>query len=73
MKIGWSPDLQGGLSDDMEMDLRDMVDHAGKDSVILARVDCEESVEWGLGVGISRFQGHFIDKLVDAMSAKGII
>ncbi|MCH8835371.1 MAG: EAL domain-containing protein [Proteobacteria bacterium] len=73
VKIGWSPDLHGVLSDDMEMELRDMVDHAGKDSVILARVDCEEAVEWGLGVGISRFQGHFIDKLVDAMSAKGII
>ena len=73
VKIGWSPDLHGVLSDDMEMDLRDMVDHAGRDSVILARVDCEEAVEWGLGVGISRFQGHFIDKLVDAMSAKGII
>lgn len=73
VKIGWRPDLHGGLSDDMEMELRDIVDHAGKDSVVLARVDCEEAVEWGLGVGISRFQGHFIDKLVDAMSAKGII
>ncbi len=73
VKIGWSPEFPAGLSGDMVMELRDMVEHAGKDSVILARVDCEDAIEWGLGVGINRFQGHFIDRLVDAMSAKGII
>ncbi len=73
VKIAWSPDIPAGLSDDMAMELRDMVDHAGRDSVILARVDGEDAVKWGLGVGINRFQGHFIDTLVAAMSAKGII
>ena len=46
---------------------RETVEHAGKDSIILYRVDSEKAVKWGLALGISRFQGYFIDKLVQAM------
>ena len=30
----------------------------------------EEALRWGLALGISRFQGYFIDKLVSAIAAQ---
>ena len=41
--------------------------------MILARADSEDAIKWALGLGIQRFQGHFIDRVVDAMITKGII
>ena len=50
--------------------MRRIVSRAGKHGVILSRVDSEDAVKWGATLGIARFQGYFIDKLVAAVSAK---
>ena len=55
------------------MEMRDVVEHTGQDRVILARVDSEDAIKWGLNLGITRYQGHYIDTVVEAMVAKGII
>lgn len=42
------------------------IDALGADRVVLARVDSQEGVKWGLKLGIRRFQGHFIDSVIGA-------
>lgn len=68
IKIAWGKEFEDEAEDsDRKEMFTATVKHAGRDSVILARVDSERAIKWGMGLGISRFQGHFIDKLVAAM------
>ena len=73
VKIIWTPEFLGGIDDQRMSEMQDVVRDAGKEKVILVRVDSEEAVVWALNLGIRRFQGHYIDRLVEAMIAKGII
>jgi EAL domain-containing protein (putative c-di-GMP-specific phosphodiesterase class I) len=73
IKLSWSQEFLGGLSEERMAEVRDVIEHAGKDRVVLARVDTEDAIKWALGLGVSRFQGHFIDRLVEAMQGRGIL
>ena len=73
VKVNWNPQFQAGIPDDWVTDMRQAVESVGGDGMILARADSEDAVKWALGLGIHRFQGHFIDRVVDAMITKGII
>ncbi len=73
VKVNWNPQFQAGIPDDRVTDMRQAVESVGGDGMILARADSEDAVKWALGLGIHRFQGHFIDRVVDAMITKGII
>ena len=73
VKIGWGREFLGEVQDTRLGEMRDVVEHTGSDRVILARVDSEDAVKWGLNLGITRYQGHYIDTVVEAMTAKGII
>jgi EAL domain-containing protein (putative c-di-GMP-specific phosphodiesterase class I) len=64
IKIAWGPEFTGDEEDRRVDEMREVIAAAGKETMILARVDSEKAVKWGLGLGISRFQGFFIDKLV---------
>lgn len=70
IKIAWGAGYGADGDEDRARELAELVKHAGRDSIILARVDSENAVRWGLKLGISRFQGYFIDKLVTAMAQK---
>ena len=39
--------------------------------MLLARVDCDDAIKWALELGITRFQGRYIDKVIKAMTANG--
>lgn len=67
VKISWGTEFESDDDDSRVNELREVVATTGKDSVILARVDTEKAVKWGLGIGVSRFQGFFIDKLVEVI------
>jgi len=69
LKISWSSALQDDGSDDRESEIRNVIASVGKNSVILARVDTEKAVKWGLALGISRFQGFFIDRLAEVIGS----
>ncbi len=75
LKINWGPEFTGDEKNDAINDVRTVVKHAGKDNVILARVDSQAAIQWGASLGVTRYQGYFIDKLVDTIlaqkSAKG--
>jgi len=73
VKIAWSPDLLEDMSAAQIEELKDMVRYLGPSKVVLSRVETQDAVRWGLNVGIHRFQGFFVDKLVEAMTAKGLI
>ncbi len=70
-KIIWGPDFASETPDPRIAAAREVITRAGKDHVILARVDTEQAIRWGLSLGVSRFQGHFIDRLAQAIAAKG--
>ena len=73
VKVNWNAEFLAGIPDDRVTDMRQGVESVGGDGMILARADSEDAVKWALGLGIHRFQGHFIDRLVDAMVTKGIV
>jgi EAL domain-containing protein (putative c-di-GMP-specific phosphodiesterase class I) len=73
IKVNWGQEFGSEDSDVRVDDMAQVVKNVGKDNVILGRVDSEEAVIWALALGITRFQGYYIDTLVDAMAAKGII
>lgn len=73
IKITWGPEVRGGVGQDQTRHIRDVVSKMPAGGVVLSRVDSEEGVSWGLDLGIRCFQGHFIDKVVEAMATKGII
>ena len=73
VKVGWGKEFLSGIQDARTAEMQDIIDRTGKNRVVLARVDSEKAVEWALALGITRFQGHYIDKIVEAMHAKGII
>lgn len=69
VKVSWGKEFEEEAEKKSRMAVfKEMVKNAGPESVILSRVDTEKAVKWGLALGISRFQGYFIDKLVIAMT-----
>lgn len=73
IKINWGPEVQGGLGQGQTEQIKSVIKQMKPGTVVLSRVDSEEGVSWGLGLGIMCFQGHFIDKVVEAMAAKGAL
>lgn len=73
IKISWGAEVRGGVGQDQTRQIRSVVSKMPSGGVVLSRVDSEEGVSWGLGLGIRCFQGHFIDKVVEAMAHKGLI
>lgn len=65
VKLSWSPGLAAAGAD-----VRAAVQRLGPDRVVLHRTDSERAVAWGLGVGISRYQGHYVDLMLAAERLK---
>ena len=68
VKIAWGPEFEGDTDSTRLAEMREVVASTGKDSVILARIDTEEAVKWGLAMGISRFPGFFIDDMMKKLA-----
>lgn len=69
IKVAWGKDFESDSDDDGRLKMfRETVQNAGAESMVLSRVDSEKAVKWGLALGISRFQGYFVDKLFQAMT-----
>ncbi len=73
IKVSWSQEFLNGGAEGRQVEMPDVVERVGVDNIVLARVDSESAIEWALGLGISKFQGHFVDRLVERMAAKGIV
>lgn len=64
IKIFWEPLLAYDVDN---QELKDAIAHLGKENVILAKCDNEQSIKWGVRYGITAFQGPYIDNLEVAM------
>ncbi len=73
IKISWGQEFVADDAQERVEDMRSVIRGMGKDNVILARTDSEDAVKWALSLGITRFQGFYIDNLVNVMQLKGII
>lgn len=73
IKISWGPEVRGGVDQGQTRQIMNVVSKMPNAGVVLSRVDSEEGVSWGLSLGIRCFQGHFIDKVVEAMAQKGLL
>ena len=72
IKIGWGKEFENEEEDDSKVeDLRRIIRDAGAESIILSRVDSEFAIQWGLNLGISRFQGFLMDRLIDTVRSQG--
>ena len=73
IKITWGPEISGGVGQEQTEKIKEVVSRMPDGGTVLARVDTEEGISWGLQQGIRCFQGHFTDKVVEAMIHKGAI
>ncbi|MGE0256434.1 MAG: hypothetical protein AB7N54_06690 [Alphaproteobacteria bacterium] len=64
MKVAWTKDMLEDVSGQRRATLADTVRRAGPARVILCHCDGGDAIEVGRGVGISLFQGHWVDRLL---------
>ncbi len=65
MKLLWNADMPAELATLENRDLEIAVAKCGANRVILCRCDNREAVDYGQALGISLFQGRFLDQLID--------
>ena len=65
MKLLWNADMASDLQTIENRDLELAVAACGANRVILCRCDNREAVDYGQALGISLFQGRFLDQLID--------
>jgi hypothetical protein len=68
VKVQWNADKQSDLRANSNSDMVDAVQRAGSNRVILCRCDNKSAVEYGQALGISLFQGRFIDSVLNPTS-----
>ena len=59
VKLNWSQAVRDGGAE-----LRAAIEGLGVERVVLHRCEDEVALAWGLGMGIQRFQGHFVDAML---------
>ncbi|MGE4063877.1 MAG: hypothetical protein AB7E79_10980 [Rhodospirillaceae bacterium] len=62
-KLGWAQEMAGYVGTDAGKALKEMIRERKKGRTILARCDSEASVKVGQQLGITLFQGRYIDAL----------
>ena len=64
VKLLWNADVEGDLTNTENTALAKSVRDAGSNRVILCRCDNKQAVQYGQALGISLFQGRFIDGVI---------
>lgn len=62
-KLIWHSDLVDG-GEELHARIRNMVKRGGPDRLVLCRCDNRESVDFGRSVGITLFQGRYVENLI---------
>jgi EAL domain-containing protein (putative c-di-GMP-specific phosphodiesterase class I) len=69
LKVYWSADMADYLSASRLQEMRQCVTRAGEGRVILCRCDTEQAIEIGQSLGISLFQGRYVDAMLSGRAA----
>ncbi len=64
VKVQWNADIESDLDSKENKSIVKAVSDFGSNRVILCRCDNKESVQYGQALGISLFQGRYIDSLL---------
>lgn len=64
MKIVWSPDMLTDGDRKNRSRFREAIDKAGAARVVLCRCDDQRAIEFGQSLGITMYQGRYVDRLV---------
>ena len=73
VKVFWSPAFIDEAPDNSRRDaLVDAIERCGKSRIILARCDSPDAVQFGNDMGITMFQGRFVDSLIQEQSRFGV-
>lgn len=67
-KLQWNADLESDLKTAENKQLAEAIKQCGPNRVILCRCDNRAAVDYGQALGISLFQGRFLDKIIDPTS-----
>jgi EAL domain-containing protein (putative c-di-GMP-specific phosphodiesterase class I) len=67
-KLQWNADIESDLQSPDNAALAAAVKRCGANRVILCRCDNRQAVDYGQAMGISLFQGRFLDKMLDPTS-----
>jgi len=62
-KLTWHPELVDG-GEEVHERLKNIVQEAGEDRIILCRCDNREAIDFGKSVGINVFQGRYVETLI---------
>lgn len=65
LKIQWNADAEGDLKTAENQALARAIEVCGARRIILCRCDSRQAVEYGQALGLSLFQGRYIDALLD--------
>jgi EAL domain-containing protein (putative c-di-GMP-specific phosphodiesterase class I) len=66
LKLAWSPDMADDISGNRMTELKEHVDRCGRARIILTRCDSDAAVRFGKSMGITMFQGLYIDGQLSA-------
>lgn len=64
-KLQWNADAQGDMQSDLNQSLSAAVARCGANRIILCRCDTREAVDYGKAMGISLFQGRYLDRTLN--------
>jgi len=68
IKLQWNADMPSDIQSTENRRIYDAVKSAGANRVILTRCDNRKAVDYGQAMGVSLFQGRYLDKLMNPMS-----
>lgn len=64
-KLQWNADAETDLLSDENRAIADAVTRCGANRIILCRCDTKEAVDYGKAMGISLFQGRYLDRTLN--------
>lgn len=70
LKLFWMPDLAEQIDEERLTRVRNLIQEAGRENVILCRCDSEASIKFGIEIGVKLFQGRFIDTILQRRKKK---
>lgn len=70
LKLNWTMALVEDLSSRRTAELKSRIDEVGRTRVVLARCDSRDAIEFGHSMGISMFQGRYVDSLIQMKRAR---
>jgi hypothetical protein len=64
LKLNWTRDLAGWVGTSLGQELKNMIRERKRGRTILSRCDSEAAIQVGQQLGITLFQGRYVDSLL---------